>query len=139
MSPADLSEVEKLTKQLGYSVSLEDIASRFNGMANSPDYALFVAKSDEGKVKGWAQVNKGSKSLLIANHAELAVLVVDEQCRSQGIGKLLLQEVENWAKKNRINRISLSSNSKRTEAHRFYIREGFEVSKLSNIFVKSWE
>jgi len=139
MSLADLPQVQLLAKQLGYPSSVEAVENRFVEMADNPDYALFVAKTDEDKVVGWGQVNKGRNSLLVADNAEVAVLVVDEQCRGQGIGKLLLQEIENWAKQNRFKRMSLLSNAKRTDAHRFYNREGYQVSKLSNVFTKSCE
>lgn len=139
MEEADLAEVVSLAKQLGYPVSIEDIRSRFGGISTNPDYSLFVAKTETNKVVGWIQINKEPKSLLVSDYADVAALVVDDKHRGHGIGRLLLQEAEKWAKRNGVKLIRIRSNAKRTEAHRFYNREGYEVAKLSNIFTKSCE
>ena len=136
MSRVDLPEVALLSEQLGYPVSLQDVEARFDEISTRSDYALFVAKVEDKNVVGWTQINKESKSLLIADYADVAALVVDEHYRGKGVGKLLLQEAEKWAQQNQMKLIRIRSNAKRTDAHRFYIREGYQVSKLSNIFIK---
>ena len=134
---SDLPEVARLARQLGYPVDARDIENRFSLISDNPDYALFIAKTDENKAVGWIQINREPKSLLISDYAAVAALVVDENYRGKGIGKLLLQEIEKWARQNQIKHIRLRSNSKRTDAHRFYMREGYQIAKVANIFMKN--
>jgi len=75
-------------------------------------------------------------SLIEEPHAEVAALVVNENFRGHGIGKSLLQAAETWAKEKQVKLIRLRSNVKRTDAHRFYLKEGYETSKASNLFTK---
>lgn len=138
MSQADIPEVASLAAQLGYPVSPQDIETRFREISANASYALFVAK-DEGSVLGWIQINREAASLIIADYAEVAALVVEEKCRGKGAGKLLLQEAEKWAKQNHVKLIRIRSSVKRTGAHRFYLREGYQISKISNTFTKSCE
>src|SRR5262245_34008458 len=93
----DLDEVTELGAQLGYPNSIEDVKRRFSRIANDSNYAAFVAKSDSGKVLGWIQINFEPTSLVIGAGADVAALVVDENQRSNGIGKALLSKAEEWA------------------------------------------
>ncbi|MFN8792103.1 MAG: GNAT family N-acetyltransferase [Bdellovibrionales bacterium] len=136
MTESDLFGVQALSDQLGYPLEIEDLKSSYHRISKDPYYALFVAKDDHRKVLGWIQVRLDSKTLIHETYAEVAALVVDENHRGQGIGKLLLQEVEKWAQQKQVKTIRLLSNTKRTEAHRFYLREGYEILKTSNIFKK---
>jgi len=136
METADLPAVTLLAEQLGYPSNLQNVSERFNKISSHHDYALFVAKSDTKEIIGWIQINKETMSLIDDAHAEVAALVVNENFRGHGIGKSLLQTAEAWAKENQIKVIRLRSNMKRTDAHRFYLREGYETSKTSNLFTK---
>ncbi len=50
--------------------------------------------------------------------------------RSQGIGGLLLEEVERRARLEGCHRIQLTSNALRRDAHRFYANHGYVQSHL---------
>jgi GNAT superfamily N-acetyltransferase len=138
MSLPDLPQIELLVKQLGYAVTKDEIVQRYSSIALKPEYALFVAKKLD-KVLGWIQVNKGPSSMINSDYAEVGALVVDQEHRGLGIGKLLLREAEVWAKQNGLKRIRLLSNTTRTDAHRFYDREGYQVAKISKVFLKALE
>ena len=60
--------------------------------------------------------------------AEIVNLVVDENCRSAGIGMDLLAAVEQIAIDSGCVCLEVDSNKKREDAHRFYEREGFVSS-----------
>ena len=62
--------------------------------------------------------------------AEIINLIVDANARSRGIGKKILHELVRIAAQNDCVRIEVASNSRRTDAHRFYIREGFDDTHL---------
>jgi GNAT superfamily N-acetyltransferase len=134
MSEEDLEDVTKLSFQLGYPNSLLDVEQRFDEMKNDPRYALFVAKSD--KVLGFIQVNAEPGTLLVGVRADVAALVVDEDFRGQGIGSLLVKRAEEWARENQFPLLRVRTNVKRTDTHRFYEREGFELTKNAYMFVK---
>jgi GNAT superfamily N-acetyltransferase len=136
MTESDLPSVILLAKQLGYPINLQDASFRFKKINSHLDYALYVAKSSSDEILGRIQVNKEPTSLLVDNFADIAALVVDENVRGKGVGKELLKNAESWASENRIQLIRVRSNIKRTDAHRFYIREGYETSKTANMFTK---
>ncbi|OFZ49365.1 MAG: hypothetical protein A2381_18715 [Bdellovibrionales bacterium RIFOXYB1_FULL_37_110] len=135
MTSNDLSQVSALATQLGYTSSMTDITARFDSISNDPSYALFVAKS-EMDVLGFIQVNMEPVSILIDARVDIAALIVKEECRGNGIGQKLLVHAENWAKGQGISIVRVRSNTKRSDAHRFYMREGYTISKVSNIFSK---
>jgi ribosomal protein S18 acetylase RimI-like enzyme len=58
-------------------------------------------------------------------------LVVSEEYRSRGIGKLLLQKCEFIAKRKKCYRIRLESRNDRIDSHNFYKRIGFRQIALT--------
>jgi ribosomal protein S18 acetylase RimI-like enzyme len=66
----------------------------------------------------------------IPNFCEVENMWVDEQYRSQGIGKQLMQEVEVWAKGMGIARMRVIASYDNKKGINFYKREGFEEYDL---------
>jgi GNAT superfamily N-acetyltransferase len=64
-------------------------------------------------------------------------LVIDETVRSRGVGKLLLQKAEAWAKHAGCKSMSVRSNVKRKRAHEFYEKNGYEHYKTQKAFRKN--
>lgn len=139
MGAEDLVEVTLLAEQLGYPNSIEDIKTRFQSLQDSQDYALFVAKNDSGKVIGYIQINREIHTLVAAPRAEVAALVVNQTERSKGIGSALLKRAEGWAKTKNLGLVRIRSNVKRTDAHRFYQRNGYQIPKSWHLFTKNIE
>ncbi|MDR3323187.1 MAG: GNAT family N-acetyltransferase [Zoogloeaceae bacterium] len=54
-------------------------------------------------------------------------LVTDAACRSQGVGKALIGWLEAAARQHSCAVLALDSGTQRTQAHRFYFREGFVI------------
>jgi GNAT superfamily N-acetyltransferase len=54
-------------------------------------------------------------------------LVTDERHRSSGVGRALLAFLERIARGRGVEFIELDSGTQRTDAHRFYFREGFVI------------
>ena len=54
-------------------------------------------------------------------------LVTDERHRSSGVGRALLAFLERVARGRGVEFIELDSGTHRTDAHRFYFREGFVI------------
>jgi GNAT superfamily N-acetyltransferase len=149
MSPKDLAGVCALAGQLGYPNSIKDIESRFAELhseftsesreARGARHALFVARDRDGRVVGWIHIGAEPVSLLVGPRCEIAALVVEEGSRSLGIGKALVARAEKWARENHFPLIRVRSNLRRTDAHRFYQREGYALAKTSNVFTKPLE
>ncbi|MBB5018432.1 hypothetical protein HNQ59_001721 [Chitinivorax tropicus] len=58
-------------------------------------------------------------------------LVTDETQRSQGIGHALIAWLEAEARRRGATSLSLESGTQRTQAHKFYFREGFIIPSFS--------
>lgn len=136
MKAEDLSQVLVLTRQLGYPCALDDFAARFAEMKGHPEYAIFVARTAAGKVIGYLQINREPHTLLAGPRAEVAGLVVDEHERGGGVGAALIAAAESWARERDLPLIRIRSNMKRSDAHRFYQKNGYEIAKSWHLFTK---
>lgn len=123
----DISTVNKLSAQLGYPLSEEQTLNNINAVLASKDHDAFVALY-ENKVVGWIGV---AQAIMIETlpYCEINGLVIDENFRGKGIGKLLIEKAKQWARERGNDKISLRCNVKRTEAHLFYRRLGFQEIK----------
>ena len=63
-------------------------------------------------------------------------LVTDEEKRSAGVGHALIEHLESVAKKMGASGLVLDSGTQRTQAHKFYFREGFVIPAFN--FKKSF-
>jgi GNAT superfamily N-acetyltransferase len=132
---ADAPRLAVLCQQLWYPTSPEVVERRLQHLRQDDRHAVYVAELTEGsteipfgQVVGWVHVYL-SPSLLDDLHAEIGGLVVDESCRGQRIGERLLQQAEQWARERGCQAISVRSNTLRHDAHRFYQRLGYQVTK----------
>jgi GNAT superfamily N-acetyltransferase len=57
-------------------------------------------------------------------------LVTTEECRGGGVGRILLARLLERARDAGCVVIDLDSGNQRTDAHRFYVREGFETTSV---------
>ena len=57
-------------------------------------------------------------------------LVTDEPCRSRGVGHVLVSHLENVARGLGAGSLVLDSGTQRTQAHKFYFREGFVITSF---------
>ena len=60
--------------------------------------------------------------------AEIMEFVVDASCRSQGIGKQMLEKAFQISESYGCTQIEVACNQRRTNTHRFYLREGLNNS-----------
>lgn len=134
ISELDAPAVAELSRQLGYEAPVETITERIHKILTLEDHAAFVACLDTA-VFGWIDVSI-SHHLQSDPLATIGGLVVSENARSRGIGKILVAEAECWAKARGCRILRVRSRSTREGAHRFYLREGFRQTKLSAVFEK---
>ncbi|MEV4763580.1 GNAT family N-acetyltransferase [Micromonospora chokoriensis] len=88
------------------------------------DVALFGARSDEDQLVGVASVYVDILSVRFGRRASIEDLAVHPDWRSRGVGSNLLAAARTWAHEQGADYVFLESGLARTEAHRFYLREG---------------
>jgi ribosomal protein S18 acetylase RimI-like enzyme len=132
----DVEAIARLAGELGYPATAADVRKRLDAIAGDPRHALFVAVDRTGTVVGWIQLSE-ERSVVVDPRAEITGLVVDSASRSLGVGRVLVERGENWARSRGLGTIGLRSNVIRERAHEFYVRLGYKVTKSQKVFRKS--
>lgn len=136
MLAKDSDCVAALATQLGYPSTPDEIHQRFERLAGNDLHAVFVAESEADQAVGWIHIF--ACQLMESNtYAEIGGLVVDERCRGSGIGQRLLEQAEAWARAKACASIRLRSNIIRKEAHEFYLKRGYTITKTQHAFAKT--
>lgn len=86
--------------------------------------ALFAARSHEKQLVGVASIYLDIVSVRFGRRASVEDLAVHPDWRSRGIGASLLTTAQAWAQEHGADYVFLESGVARTEAHRFYLRQG---------------
>jgi GNAT superfamily N-acetyltransferase len=136
--PADRGDAERiaaLATQLGYPTSPAQVDARLEHMLRDEEHTIFVAERS-GMVVGWVHVLV--KHLLENDpEAEIGGLIVDQNHRGAGAGKLLMERAEEWARAKGLKSVCLRSNVIRQEAHVFYLKLGYHIVKTQTAFRKT--
>ncbi|HEV2298097.1 MAG TPA: GNAT family N-acetyltransferase [Candidatus Acidoferrales bacterium] len=131
----DCGRMAELAGQLGYPSTADQVRARLSEIRDSKECAIYVADLSDGQVGGWIGVYI-FRSVEMDKLAEINGLVVGEEIRSRGIGRVLLAAAEKWARDRGCATISVHSNVKRERAHDFYKRNGYEWHKTQESFRK---
>lgn len=132
---SDALRLAPLSGQLGYPSTPSQVAARLATILADPEHVVFIAEENPGEVLGWADVFV-MRTIGAEPRAEIAGLVVEESCRSQGIGRLLMARAEEWARQKGCAAVTLRSNVIRERAHAFYERLGYQLIKTQKSFRK---
>lgn len=127
-TPDDAPALEILIRQLGYRENAADIGARLKAMIGAGQLVLVAERN--GAVVGCL-----STSIMRVLHrprpvGRISMMVVDEALRGKGIGTALVRAAELRLKGQGCGLIEVTSNLKRTEAHGFYERLGYERTSL---------
>ncbi|MDR1356771.1 MAG: GNAT family N-acetyltransferase [Tannerellaceae bacterium] len=134
----DLNGLIKLLEQLWPDKSIDTDAVGGvieKGLKNV--YQVYICATDNEKLIGYCSLTIKNSLWMSANLGNIEELVVDSKYRNQGIGKLLMNEIEIIAKNHDCKRIELDSAFHRTKAHEFYEKLGFK--KRACLFTKEIE
>ena len=132
----DAAEVCVLIQQLGYSRPQDRVTSWIESLGERPErQAAFVA-CVAGQIVGWIEISIENR-LQSAPHALIGGLVVKEGLRGQQIGFRLCARAESWSWERGVGLVRVTSRSTRTDAHRFYQRNGYRLTKVSHLFEKT--
>ncbi len=137
LKTTDVAAICEINKEaLGYSFSLEETNSQLAKLSqDSHHYLLGFEDSTSHDLLGYvhAEVYESLYSKPGFNILALAVL---PQTQGQGIGKTLLQGLEQEAKKRGYNFIRLNSADHRLGAHAFYEKVGYTCDKVQKRFIR---
>ena len=121
---------------LGYSFSLEETASQLTRLSQDEHHFLLGYEDEDSHVLlGYvhAEVYESLYSKAGFNILALAVL---PQAQGQGIGKALLEGLEQEAKRRGYEFIRLNSADHRLGAHAFYEKVGYTCDKVQKRFIR---
>jgi|SRR4051794_3691289 N-acetylglutamate synthase-like GNAT family acetyltransferase len=125
---ADIEAIINLVKQLGYDLSREHASANLH-MYEKVQGFIFVAVKNE-KVTGFIS---GAFIPLFHSHEmmfRITALCVDEKERGHGIGKTLVERIEEVCRKKECNYLEVTSGKHRKEnAHIFYESIGYTAYK----------
>jgi len=128
----DAESVNALSAQLGYVMPIDQTLANIKSVLATRGHTAFVA-IHENKIIGWIGVAEALQ-IESAPFCEIRGLVVDENYRGYGVGKLLIERVRQWAKETGNNTLRLRTNMIRMEAHLFYRHVGFKEVKEQKVF-----
>ncbi len=132
---SDAPVLAALSHELGYEVTAAEMVERL-GKLPVTDRVL-VAEVD-GDVLGWVHLAV-YRTLLDPPSAGVLGLVVTERSRGRGVGRLLMDRADAFAREHGLPKVTLRSNVIRNGAHRFYERIGFVETKRQLTLVRGVE
>ena len=134
----DAGQIRDLCHQaLGYDSTLEKVAAQIDNF-NQPDSGHFCFVYEEGQtghILGYVEAEV-YESLYSDAGLNILGLAVFPSAQGRGIGRQLMERVEDLAKSKHYAFIRLNSASHRKEAHVFYERIGYEGDKTQKRFLK---
>ena len=121
---ADAAAIAELLAQLGYPADADAVERRLERLAVVGDRVV-VAEVD-GSPAGLAHLQVTPAIEHERPVAKLGALVVDERRRGTGVGRALVQAVEQEARLRGCGVLYLTTSERRDDAHAFYESVGFE-------------
>lgn len=131
----DATRVAELSGILGYPIEQETMQRRLERLDGCEEHVVFLAEVN-GQIVGW--IHGAEHELLLADRiGEICGLVVAEGQRTSGVGRRLVEAVEQWARGRGLEQISVRSNVARSESHPFYEKVGYTRIKTQHVYRKA--
>lgn len=122
---ADLERVSDVLLQLRTGLDRAELLSHIRAMLPEGYQLAYVEQDgDVLCVAGFVITLK----LAWGKHLYVDDLVTDERYRSRGAGTSMIKWLKSYAKEHGCEQIHLDSGVQRFAAHRFYLRNGFDIS-----------
>lgn len=125
-SDEQILSTSDVMRQLRPHIKANDYLSIVRRMMASDGYRLAGVR-DAGIVRAVAGY-RFMEMLYCGRILYVDDLITDEQGRSHGYGKRLLEWLKEEARSRKCNELHLDSGVQRGQAHRFYFREGMTIS-----------
>jgi GNAT superfamily N-acetyltransferase len=129
-TPADVPAITRLLTQLGYPASEGEMAERLARMQRlGPPDRVMVCEVD-GAVAGVMTLHLTPELHRARPIGRVTALVVDERARSRGVGAAMMAEAERIFREDGAGLLEVTSNVRRTDAHRFYGKLGYQKTSF---------
>lgn len=134
----DTTTIANLMFQLGYPLSLSDMEQIVTKYLTTGQYAIFVAIANGGRLIGAASVIIIDHFHQIGKAAILSLLVIDAEYRGRGVGSVLMDFLEDYAKCNSCISVELKSGVRRIKegTHDFYKKRGYIDNATNQTYFK---
>lgn len=131
---ADADDIARLLEQLGYPSGASAVQARLERLAIVGDRVV-VAEVD-GRAVGVVHLQVSPALERERPVAKMGALVVDDAHRGQGIGRALVQAVEDEAQARGCELLFVTTSESREDAHAFYERIG--LTQTSRRYVRTF-
>ena len=123
---SDAHDIYELSrKELGYDFSEEQVVQNVRRLIGSAENLLMVAVDSDDKVIGFIHANNHDP-IYAPPMKDVVALAVDPEYRNRGIGRRLLQAVEDWARETGAKGIRTNAAVSHKSALGFYKENGYE-------------
>lgn len=133
-TPEDVAALVSLLAALGYPSTLDQIRARLALYGNPPESAVLVAESSS-RILGMISFHRTPMMHADGFLGRITSLIVDAECRQQGLGRLLVEAVEKFAWAHDCTRLEVTSGDHRIDTHAFYEHLGYRCD--CRRFIKS--
>lgn len=120
----DSKAIRDMLEQLGYPLTDEFVERKLTLLFNSQSDEVYVYE-DNKKVTGFITLHFSIQLAFESNFCEIGYFVVDRNIRGKGIGRRLEEKACEVAHAKGCDRIVVFSMEHRSDAHRFYERQGY--------------
>jgi GNAT superfamily N-acetyltransferase len=128
----DAPSLAALSSQLGYVTTAAEMRARLYSIRNSQQDVVYVAVVGN-VVIGWIH---GFCTLRLESgwFGEVGGVVVDENYRSNSVGKMMMDKLREWSIGKGMPVLRVRVKKERAEAHSFYLKQGFTKTKEQMVY-----
>ncbi|UDE96315.1 GNAT family N-acetyltransferase [Carnobacterium viridans] len=123
------------TESLGYDISIEITKKQMEKLLINPNHHIFYIAEEEELVVGYVHAEL-YETLYSEPMLNVLALAVNQTYQKKGIGKQLMQKIEQAASERDLVGVRLNSGETRTGAHKFYESIGYSSDKNQKRFLK---
>jgi len=123
----DQDIIAALLAQLDYHNTANFLAEKINRLIKDPDSVLLIYETQDGPA-AFISLQFITQLGLEGDFARISYFSVDASARGRSIGKEMESYCEQLARQRHCDRMEVHCHERRTGAHRFYLRQGFEES-----------
>lgn len=123
----DWKQISLLLNQLDYPETETFMKEKIETLLTHPNEELLVYEKDS-RIIAFISIHFIPQLAVKGDFARISYFAVDQNIRSIGIGREIEEHCTTLAIKKKCDRIEVHCHSRRIDAHRFYIRQGFTES-----------
>lgn len=124
----DSERIRYLIAELGFDHPLSFIELKLQQLLQSRNDIIIVYEIN-GNVVGLITLHFSTQLAFSGDIMSIGYMVIDEEYRGQSIGRKLEEKASEIARERECSLIEVFSQAKRTDAHRFYKRQGYQVTE----------